>query len=438
MNYKIFSKIVAFTTIFSSEYKKNLLIESKDFSSWEFKEIIDFIYNEEEKILIKNNNIIFNEYKEPIIKNKIQIKNIKKSWKYLNELLEIIRKNVKPWVVLSDLEKIAWDFLKKNNIKSSFKWIYGYKYNISISINNKIYHHIPGKYILKKWDLITIDAWIDYNWWITDSAFAMIVWWNKYNYKAWYMLYILKNTLDNHLKKLKPWYNMYDFSFEFYTDIISKWLNIIKNSSWHGVWIKLHEEPNFYNWPCEYMKNIVLKPWMIFTIEPIITDKTVISYIDKQNKWYTKNWDIGWYFEYTILITNNWYKIISWPKNIIIKKPEINYDIKEIKLWNKKYFLKIAKTEEKQKLWLMFREEMKENEWMLFEFKKMQKPIFTMKNTYMDLDLIWLDKDFKIVFLKENVKSCFHSNYEENIFINTNVNFIVELLAWEIKKINLT
>lgn len=437
MNYELFSKIVGLTTIFSSEYKKNLLIESKDFSSWELKEIIEFIYSEEEKIYVDNETIIFNEYKEPIIKSKIQIQNIKKSGKYLNELLQLLKKNIKPWVLLLDLEKIAWEYIKDNNLKSSFKWVDNYKYNISVSINDKIFHHIPWKYILKKWDLVTIDSWINYKWWITDSAFTMIVWWYNKNYKAWNMLYVLKNTLDTHIKKFKPGYNMYDFSFDFYNDIISKGFNIIKNSSWHWVWNSLHEEPNIYNWPCEYMKNIILKPWMILAIEPLITWETRIAYTDKNNKWYTKKWDIWAYFEYTILITNNWYKIISWLKDIKIPKFSISYKTKKIKIWNKNYSLEIADTKEKQEFWLMFRDKIWENDWMLFEFKKSRKLNFTMNHTFLDLDILWLDKKWQIVFLKENCKNFFDVEYENTIEINKNVKSIIELNAWEIK-LNLT
>lgn len=434
MNYNLFSKIVALTTIFSWDYKKNLLLETKDFSSWELEEIVKFIYAEEEKILTESKQIIFQKYENPIIKTKFQIKNIIISWKYLNKLLILLKKNIKAWISLFSLDQITEKFLKDNNLKSSFKWVDGYKYNISVSINNKIFHHIPWKYILKKWDLITIDTWIDFKWWITDSAFCMVVWWEKYNYKAQFMLYFLKNILDKHLNKLKPWYNLYDFSFDFYNDIISTWLNIIKNSSGHWVWNALHEEPWVYFWPCEYMKNIILKPWMIFALEPLITWKTQIALIDKNNKWYAEKWDIWGYFEYSILITNTWYKIISWLKKQKINKPEIKYDIKEFVLWNKKYFLQIADTIEKQELWLMFREKLDNNMWMIFDFKKMQKTNFTMKNTFINLDILWLDNDFNIIFIKENVKNCFDIYYEEIIKIDTKVKYVIELNAWELEK----
>lgn len=434
MNYNIFSKLIIKTPIFSSEYKQNLLQEAKDFSCLELLKIVQFVYNEEEKNYINDKNIKFDDYIEPIIKTKKQISNIKKSWIYLNRLLKLLQKNIKPWIKLNYLEKLTKEFLQSNTLKGSFKWVDSYKYNISVSINNKIIHHIPNNYILKSWDLVTIDTWIDYKGWITDSAFCMIVWWFETNLFARKMLYILKKWIDEHITKLKPWYNMYNFSANFYNFIFSQSLHIIKNSSWHWVGIKLHEEPKIYNWPCEYMKNIILKPGMILAIEPLITWKTSFTLSHKKNIWFTHLWDIWCYFEYTILITEIWYEILSWPKDMVIPELKIEYETKNIFIWDKNYILEIADTNNKQTYWLMFRNELQENKWMLFQFHTSGYKTFTMNHTFIKLDIIGLNKNFEVVYLKQNIKNYFDEEYEECIHIDKKVMFVIELKSWEILK----
>jgi methionine aminopeptidase len=54
---------------------------------------------------------------EIIIKNSKQIANIRKSGEYLTELLYKIRDAATPGIKLIELEFIAEDFVKKNNIK---------------------------------------------------------------------------------------------------------------------------------------------------------------------------------------------------------------------------------------------------------------------------------------------------------------------------------
>ena len=59
--------------------------------------------------------------------------------------------------------------------------------------------------------------------------------------------------------------------------------------------------------------------------------------------------------------------------------------------------LEIVDTPELRQLWLMYRENLPENNWMLFAFDKMWTYSFRMKNTLIPLAWIRLDSDLKIV-----------------------------------------
>lgn len=66
----------------------------------------------------------------------------------------------------------------------------------------------------------------------------------------------------------------------------------------------------------------------------------------------------------------------------------------------------IADTMYKQALGLMNRENLDENKGMLFIFNDEKVREFWMKNTLISLDMIFLDKNFKIVSIVENAQSC--------------------------------
>ncbi|MEA1972848.1 MAG: DUF192 domain-containing protein [Candidatus Cloacimonadota bacterium] len=51
---------------------------------------------------------------------------------------------------------------------------------------------------------------------------------------------------------------------------------------------------------------------------------------------------------------------------------------------------------------LMYRKSMRENSGMLFIFPDNQQRFFWMKNTYISLDIIYVDNDYKIVSITEN------------------------------------
>jgi len=64
---------------------------------------------------------------------------------------------------------------------------------------------------------------------------------------------------------------------------------------------------------------------------------------------------------------------------------------------NNCFNLEIAADDESRQIWLMYRESLSNNDWMLFIFDKMWTYSFWMKNTLISLAWIRLDSDLKIV-----------------------------------------
>ena len=68
--------------------------------------------------------------------------------------------------------------------------------------------------------------------------------------------------------------------------------------------------------------------------------------------------------------------------------------------------VEIAETKEERAKGLMFRENLEKNKGMLFIFEKEDIYPFWMKNTLMPLDIIWINKDRKVVFISEDTQPC--------------------------------
>ena len=66
----------------------------------------------------------------------------------------------------------------------------------------------------------------------------------------------------------------------------------------------------------------------------------------------------------------------------------------------------IAKSPEERARGLMFREGLEENTGMLLIFEEERHHAFWMKNVKFPLDIIWLDRDLKVVHISSNTPPC--------------------------------
>jgi len=95
-----------------------------------------------------------------------------------------------------------------------------------------------------------------------------------------------------------------------------------------------------------------------------------------------------------------------------------------------KISVEIADTPEERAAGLMHREFLAEDMGMLFVFEEQKEQSFWMKNTLMPLDMIFVDENFEIVDVKENVQPCeadpcpsYHSNAPAKYVIEVNGGF---------------
>ena len=77
-----------------------------------------------------------------------------------------------------------------------------------------------------------------------------------------------------------------------------------------------------------------------------------------------------------------------------------------VELNGEKFTVELAETREKQALGLMFRDSLEENHGMLFIFPDEAPLSFWMKNSRIPLDIMYFDKDLKLVSISANTPPC--------------------------------
>ena len=77
-----------------------------------------------------------------------------------------------------------------------------------------------------------------------------------------------------------------------------------------------------------------------------------------------------------------------------------------VELGGKTFRVEIAETSEKQALGLMFRDSMPRDEGMIFIFPNEAPRSFWMKNTRIPLDIMYFDRDLKLVSISADTPPC--------------------------------
>ncbi|MFC1704117.1 DUF192 domain-containing protein [Candidatus Omnitrophota bacterium] len=99
--------------------------------------------------------------------------------------------------------------------------------------------------------------------------------------------------------------------------------------------------------------------------------------------------------------------------------------------------VELAVTPQERISGLMHRRRLSANRGMLFLFEDEFPHGFWMKNTYIPLDIIWLDRDKEIVFIERNVQPCF-SDKCQSIVPDVKAMYVLELNAGVANNIGLS
>ncbi|OGZ84380.1 MAG: hypothetical protein A2599_03340 [Candidatus Staskawiczbacteria bacterium RIFOXYD1_FULL_39_28] len=70
------------------------------------------------------------------------------------------------------------------------------------------------------------------------------------------------------------------------------------------------------------------------------------------------------------------------------------------------FLVQLAKTPAQRETGLMYKEKLDKNNGMFFVFDNESIYPFWMKNTLIPLDIIWIDKNYKVVFVFEKAQPC--------------------------------
>lgn len=100
------------------------------------------------------------------------------------------------------------------------------------------------------------------------------------------------------------------------------------------------------------------------------------------------------------------------------------------------FIVELAKSPKDKARGLMFRKKLRPSQGMLFIFEEEGYYPFWMKNMEFPLDIIWINNDKEVVFIREDVSPC-SGDYCEKINSYKQASYVLELVAGKVKETNI-
>ena len=228
-------------------------------------------------------------------------------------LVSLTHKYLKPYIkegiTTKELDKLAEDFIIKNEGVPTCKGYEGYPSALCTSVNDTVVHGIPDNYKLKNGDIITIDMVIGYKGYQGDAAWTYKV--GEIDDDKKYLMEHTEKALYEGIKMVKPGNRIGDISAAVEAYAKDHDLGVVKELCGHGIGTDMHEAPDVPNFG-NPNTGPRLKEGMVICIEPMLTFGDESIYI-LDDEWTVKTQDESpaAHYEHTVLVTKDGYEILT-------------------------------------------------------------------------------------------------------------------------------
>ncbi len=202
-----------------------------------------------------------------LLKNEDEVNGIRKSCHLLADMFNYIIPLVHAGMTTKELDKLAVDFIHAHGGKPAW-----YKEDfpgaLCISINDEVIHGIPSKKrVIQDGDIVSIDAGIDLNGYISDSCHSVLV--GNVKPEVRKLDEVTLECLRAGIEACKVGNRISDISRAVYDIATKHGYGVVYDYCGHGVGLDVHEDPSIPNCPSSG-SNPRIQPGMVLAIEPMI------------------------------------------------------------------------------------------------------------------------------------------------------------------------
>ncbi len=245
------------------------------------------------------------------IKNSRELREMKEACVISAEALKLGGEAVEPGVTTGEIDRLIRRFIESRGAKPSFLGYGGYPASACISVNGTVIHGIPGKYVIKAGDIVSIDVGAYLNGYHGDNAATFAA--GDISREAQALLDATRESLYEGIRAAKAGNRVGDIGAAVQRYVEVRGYSVVRQFVGHGVGTDLHEDPSVPNFGTPG-RGTRLLPGMTLAIEPMVNAGShEVKILEDGWTTVTKDGSLSAHFEHTIAITPDGPVIMTLP-----------------------------------------------------------------------------------------------------------------------------
>ncbi|MHB1989064.1 MAG: type I methionyl aminopeptidase [Acidimicrobiales bacterium] len=232
-----------------------------------------------------------------------ELDKMRKAGRVVAEILEKTRAAIKPGITTLDIDAVSREVIERRGARSNFLNYNGFPATVCTSPNDMIVHGIPGSYVLKEGDIISVDCGAIIEGYHGDAAYTAPV--GSVSKEATRLMEVTRQSLWSAIDQLYEGNRLHEVGRAVQVVAEKAGYSVVRNYVGHGIGTAMHEQPSVPNyWPRS--PGPKLKVGNVFAIEPMVNAGGPQT-VELADHWsvVTEDGSLSAHFEHTIAVTED-------------------------------------------------------------------------------------------------------------------------------------
>ncbi len=190
-----------------------------------------------------------------------------KAGRVVEDVLTLMERMARAGVSTEELNAAADDFIRSRGAVPSFLNYRGYPKSICTSVNEQVVHGIPGAYVLKDGDIVSVDVGAILDGWHGDAARTFLI--GNVAQEVQDLVRVTRESFFEGIRYAREGCRLGDVSAAIQAYAERHGYGVVRDLVGHGIGRNMHEPPDVPNFGTAG-KGVRLMKGMMLAIEPMI------------------------------------------------------------------------------------------------------------------------------------------------------------------------